>query len=91
MANTCDENSLTNERYRIKRKPVRVESEGRLQVGTAAKPRARIDQNVNESITGMFKTVYNELDDDYDSDSDEVYVNKAGTIKTLENRRSKKK
>ncbi|KAH3896208.1 hypothetical protein DPMN_020381 [Dreissena polymorpha] len=81
MANICDGNSLTNKQYRIKTKQVRLESEERLQVGTAAKPRARIDQNVNEPITGLFESVHNQLDDDCDSDSDEVYVNKAGIIK----------
>ncbi|KAH3858264.1 hypothetical protein DPMN_100885 [Dreissena polymorpha] len=81
MANICDGNFLTNKQYRIKTKQVRIKSEGRLQVGTAAKPQARIDHNVNEPIAGIFESVYNQLDDDCDSDSDEVYVNKAGTIK----------
>ncbi|KAH3896159.1 hypothetical protein DPMN_020332 [Dreissena polymorpha] len=80
MANICEGNSLTNKQYLIKTKQDRVESEGRLQVGTVAKPRARIDQNAKESITGMSETVNNHLDEEFDSDPDEVYVNKAGAI-----------
>ncbi|KAH3858241.1 hypothetical protein DPMN_100861 [Dreissena polymorpha] len=81
----------SNKQFRTKTKPILVESEGRLQMGTVAKPPARIDQNVNESITGMFKTVNNQIDDDCESNSDEEYVTKAGAIKTLQDRMSKNK
>ncbi|KAH3896139.1 hypothetical protein DPMN_020312 [Dreissena polymorpha] len=70
MAKNCD-GMPSNKQFRTKTKPILVKSEGRLQIGKLAKPPARIYQNVNESITGMFKTVNNQIDDNCESNSDE--------------------
>ncbi|KAH3896111.1 hypothetical protein DPMN_020284 [Dreissena polymorpha] len=91
VANNCDGNALTKKQYLTKTKPVLVESEGIPQIRTVVKPPTRSDQNVNESVTGVFKTVHNQEDDNSESDADEVYVTKSGAIKALRERRSKNK